>query len=79
MTEIFKVQKKAVAIIESCINLNQIDSAERYIRNMFKLHNEKEFRRVLAKEDAKAFRKAMKEEMFKKLILKKEALQSKLK
>ena len=79
MTEIFKVQKKAEAIIQSCINLTQIEVAERYVRNMFKLYNEKEFRKFLGKEDGKDFRKAMKDEMFKKLILKKQALQTKLK
>ena len=79
MTEVFKVQKRAEAIIQSCINLTQIEVAERYVRNMFKLYNEKEFRKVLGKEDGKDFRKAMKDEMFKKLILKKQALQTKLK
>jgi hypothetical protein len=79
MTEIFKVQKRAEAIIQSCINLTQIEVAERYVRNMFKLYNEKEFRKVLGKDEAKDFRKAMKDEMLKKLILKKETLQLKLK
>ena len=79
MTEIFKIQKRAEAIIQSCINLTQIEVAERYIRNMFKLYDEKVFRKFLGKEDAKDFRKAMKDEMFKKLILKKQALQTKLK
>ena len=81
MTEIFKVHKKAEAVIESCTNLVHIDGAERYVRRMFKLYNEKQFSKYFAKGEKKSvkdFRKAMKEELLKKLTLKKQYLQSRL-
>lgn len=82
MTEIFKVHKKAEAVIESCTNLNQVDGAERYVRRMFKVYTVEEFKKYLGKsgkQTAIDFRKAMKEEMLKKLSIKKQALQDRLK
>lgn len=82
MTEIFKVHKKAEAVIESCTNLTHLDGAEIYIRRMFKIYTEKEFKKYFVKSEKKAvkdFRRAMKDELLKKLTLKKQSLQSRLK
>lgn len=81
MTEIFKLQKKAELIIDSCTKLIHIDAAEKYVRRIFKVYTEKEFKKYLGKtapNTAKDFRKAMKEELLKKLTMKKQSLQSRI-